>query len=385
VTEPTQARRRLRPLALALPLALSLAPALHAEDFVPEVVTAKETIDPGANVFVSQQQWIGAGSIAVFDQATLALKALLPTGSMHQMLISADGKSAFAQSSFPKRITYGPNEMVLTSYDVTTAKVGPEVVLPPKAAMALGYTPLLRQTADKKFVLVQNATPASSITVVDPAAGTVAQEIPTPGCWAIFAAPAGSSFSTICGDGTFATYALSADGTTAEKTVSKPVFDPEKDPIFIEGAQVGDMLYFVTYSGKLIGLKDSGAAIEKVSETDLVAGVEGGWAPGGYELLGANPAKGVLFLSMHPDAKDGSHKAASKEVWAVELASGKVLARSEAEGLTSLAVTPGETPLVFGTSEEGKLFKFTVGDDFTLTKAGEAGLAGFAMQLSVVE
>lgn len=49
------------------------------------------------------------------------------------------------------------------------------------------------------------------------------------------------------------------------------------------------------------------------------------------------------------------------------------------------ALGEGETPLVFGTSEEGKLFKFTVGDDFKLTKAGEAGLAGFAMQLAVVE
>lgn len=385
MSEPTNLRPSLRLMSLAMPLTLALASAAFAEDFVPEVVTTKATIDPGANVFVSQQQWIGAGSIAVFDQETLKLKELLPTGAMSLMLVSPDGKTAYAQSSFPKRMTYGPNEMVLTSYDVTTGVIGPEVVLPPKAAMALGYSSLLKLTADGKFVLVQNATPASSITVVDIAAGAVAEEIPTPGCWGIYPALEGAKFSTICGDGTFASYALSADGATAEKSTSAAVFDPDADPIFVQEARVGETLYFVSYAGKLIGLSDKGAAVEKVSEADLVAGVEGGWAPGGYNLMAANAAKGSIFLSMHPDATDGSHKAVSKEIWAIEASSGKVLARSEAEGMGSITVTPGEKPMLFGTSEDGKLFKFTIGDDSELTAAGEAGLAGFAMHVAVVE
>lgn len=385
MSDPTFPRRGLRPLILALPLGLALlAPAL-AEEFTPEVVTTKETIDPGANVFVSQQQWIGAGSIAVFDQETLKLKELLPTGAMSLMLISPDGKTAWAQSSFMKRITYGPNEMVLTSYDIPTGKIGPEVVLPPKAAMALGYSSLLKVTADGKFILVQNATPASSVTVVDLAKGTVAQELPTPGCWGIYPAPEGAKFSTICGDGSFASYTLSEDGASAEKAASAPVFDPEADPIFIQDARIGDTLYFVTYGGKLIGVSDKGAAPEKVSEADFVAGTEGAWAPGGYNLLTANAEKGVLFVTMHPGAYDGSHKLASKEIWAIEAASGKVLMKSEAEGLGSISVTPGAEPALFGTTEEGHLYKFTMDGEYKLTKAGEAGLAGFAMHVAVVE
>lgn len=376
---------RLRPALLALTALGALTPAARAQEFVPEVVTTKPAIDPGPNVFVSQQQWIGAGTIAVFDQETLKLKELLPTGSMSLMLPSADGQKAYAVSSFMKRITYGENEMVLTSYDVPSGALGPEVVLPPKAAMALGYSTLLKLTGDGKFVLVQNATPAASVTVVDLAAGKVVQEIPTPGCWGIYPAPGGAKFSTVCGDGSLASFALTPDGTGAEKTATPGVFDPEKDPIFIEDERIGDMLYFVTYGGTLIGVKDSGAAVEKVSEVALTAGVEGGWAPGGYGVLAGNAAQGLLFLSMHPGAYDGSHKLASKEVWTIEAASGKVLARSEAEGIGSMSATPGEKAVLFATSEEGHLFKYTMGADYKLTKAGETGLAGFAMHVAVVE
>jgi methylamine dehydrogenase heavy chain len=88
---------------------------------------------------------------------------------------------------------------------------------------------------------------------------------------------------------------------------------------------------------------------------------------------------------MHPDAKDGSQKTASKEIWAVDPVAGKVLARSEAEGMGSFTVTPGAEPLLFGTSEEGKLLKFTVGEDYALTKAGEVDVVGFAMHVAVTE
>ncbi|TCO69567.1 amine dehydrogenase large subunit [Rhodovulum euryhalinum] len=370
--------------AMAVPLTLAGGPA-PAQDFVPETLSVKPTIDPGPNVFVNQQQWIGAGSIAIFDQATLKLKALLPTGAMGQMLVSADGKTAWAQSSFLKRTTYGPNEMVLTRFDVETAAIGPEVILPPKAAMALGYTPLLRHSADGRFVLVQNATPASSVTVVDVTAQTVVQEIPTPGCWGIYPAAEGARFSTICGDGTFASYTLSADGTGAEKATSAAVFDPETDPIFIEDERVGDALLFLTYSGKLIRLSDTGAAVEKLSETDLVAGIEGGWAPGGYELIAANAAKNVLFVGMHPESFDGSHKKGMEEIWAIDLATGTVAARSKVEHLSSITVTPAAAPVLFGTTEEGKLIRYDIDAGMALTKSAETGLAGFAMSLWVTE
>ena len=101
-------------------------------------------------------------------------------------MISPDGKSAYSQSSYLKRIMYGDHEQVLQVFDVATLTPTKEVILPNKAAMVAAYTPLLEESADGKFIYVQNATPATSVTVVDMPEKKQAAEVPTPGCWGIF-------------------------------------------------------------------------------------------------------------------------------------------------------------------------------------------------------
>ncbi len=93
-----------------------------AEDaaFTPEEVGLKATIDPGPNVFVYQQEWKGAGSVAVYGKDDLAFKGLMTTGSMGMMLVSPDGKTAYTQSTYMKRITWGDIEQVLQVFDVAT-------------------------------------------------------------------------------------------------------------------------------------------------------------------------------------------------------------------------------------------------------------------------
>jgi len=85
------------PIRLALgAIVLAFAPAVFAAEFVPEVVTVKAAIDPGPNVFVYQQEWKGAGRIAVFGQADLAFKGLMTSGSMAAIAAPAqaqDGKA----------------------------------------------------------------------------------------------------------------------------------------------------------------------------------------------------------------------------------------------------------------------------------------------------
>ena len=66
-----------------------------------------------------------------------------------------------------KRITYGEAEMVLQAFDVATLRLVREVALPPKFAMLYPYGSMLAESADGKYVYVQNATPATSVTVVD--------------------------------------------------------------------------------------------------------------------------------------------------------------------------------------------------------------------------
>lgn len=367
---------------------LVAAPAALAEDaFTPEQVTVKEAIDPGPNVFVYQEEWKGAGSIAVFAQDSLKLKGLMPTGAMGQMLVAPDGKTAWAQSSYLKRIVYGPNEQVLQTFDVDKLTVKGEAILPPKAAMALGYSALLRLSSDGKLIFVQNATPASSVTVADAATGATLQEVPTPGCWGIYPLPGKSGFATICGDGTFSTVTVSADGKTASAEASAPIFDPDADPIFIEDESYDGALYFVSYKGVLYKLDPSGKTVAKLETTELTAGVEGGWAPGGYQLMSIAPKAGVLFIQMHPDAKDGSHKFVAKEIWAYDLKAKKLLSRSKVEDVASLVASKSDTPLVFGSTEVGKLFRFETDPaaGYALKPVGETALTGFPLTLDLVE
>ncbi|WP_237153836.1 amine dehydrogenase large subunit [Oryzibacter oryziterrae] len=379
---------KLTHVTLGALLAAATAPAALAEEaFKPEQVSVKEAIDPGPNVFVYQEEWKGAGSIAVFAQDTLKLKGLMPTGSMGQMLISPDGKTAWSQSSFLKRIVYGPNEQVLQTYEVDKLTLKSEAILPPKAAMALGYSALLRLSSDGKLVFVQNATPAASVSVIDVATGTTLQEIPTPGCWGIYPLPAKTGFSTICGDGTFSTVTISDDGKTAAAEASAPIFDPDADPIFIEDESYDGALYFVSYKGVLYKLDPSGKTVAKLDTSEIAAGVEGGWAPGGYQLMSIDPKIGVLFIQMHPDAKDGSHKFPAEEIWAYDLKAKKVLSRSKVSDVASLVVSRSDKPVIFGSTEVGKLYRFETDPaaGYALKPAGEATLTGFPLTLDLVE
>lgn len=369
----------------AVSAALAFTPTAFAAEFVPEVVTVKPAIDPGPNVFVYQLELKGAGSIAVFDQKDLAFKGLMTAGSLGQMTVAPDGKTAYGQSSYLKRITHGPNEQVVEVYDVPTLSITKEIALPPKAAMALGYAPLLQRTATGRFLLVQNATPATSVTVVDLAAGSVTEEIPTPGCYGIYPSAQSDRFATACGDGTFHDIGLGPDGKAAETVQSAALFDADADPVFIAAAAYDGGRLFLTFGGKALLLKDDGGPMKAAETFDLTAGVEGGWAPGGYGIAAVNAAKGILFVTMHPDAKDGSHKATAHEIWAYDLRARKLLSRSPVEGIMSIVVSDGDTPVVFATTETGKLLRFSTDPaaGYALKPAGEAKVTGFPTLLSV--
>ena len=378
-----------RSLTLSVCLACALAaaaPTLAQEaEFKPESVGVKAAIDPGPNVFVNKQEWGGAGSINVYSAADLTYKGNMSAGSMGQVLISPDGKTAYSQSSYLKRIMYGDHEQVLQLFDVATLTPTKEIILPNKAAMVAAYTPLLTQSADGKFVYVQNATPATSVTVVDVAAGEVVQELPTPGCWGIYPSLAGYSFSAICGDGTFASFALGEDGKGIAKTSSEKIFDADADALFVSAERIEGKLAFMSFKGNLYVLDD---ATGTITLSDKIAVTEGqeGWAPGGYNLFDYNDPNGVIFLTMHDEAKEGTHKNASKEIWAYDVKNKKLLYRSPVEHVISLTVSDDPVPVVYGLNEDdGKVIRLASDPEakFVLKQTAEHEDTGFATVVAV--
>ena len=338
--------------ACALYLAVGAAGWGGAEQLEPQHLTVKPAIDPGSNVFTLDQEWGGASSINIFSATDLKYRGNFSSGTMAQMLLSHDGKTAYTASVYMKRIVYGDAEMVLQAFDVATSSPVREVALPAKLAMLTPYRHMLAESADGKYVFVQNATPATSVTVVDVQAGKVTGEVPTPGCFGIYPALDARKFSVICGDGTFASYVLKPDGSGADRTPSAKIFDVDQDPIFLPAQRVDADLVYVSYHGNVYRVSDAGPATTLEERFSLTAGTTGGWAPGGYEMIAYNKAHGVLFVGMHPNAKDGSHKTPAKEIWAYDLVHKKLLHRSPVPEIKALTASDGAAPAVFALKDK---------------------------------
>jgi methylamine dehydrogenase heavy chain len=315
--------------------------------FQPQHLSERSSIEAGANVFTSSWMGAGAGAIHVFSASILTYKGNMSGGSMAQLGFSRDGKTAYMASVYLRRIAYGAPEMVLQIFDVATLTPIKEIALPLKMAMTLSLDSMLGQSADGRFLYVQNATPATSVTIVDLSAGKVSGEIPSPGCFGIYPSLQGYKFSTICGDGTLESFVLNADGATASTAHSKKIFDVDKDAIFMSGERVGADLVFMSFNGNVYRVNDSGESVNLVDTYSMTAGVEGGWAPGGSQLMGYNKANHVLFVGMHPNAHEGSHKDAAKEIWAYNLATKRLLYRSPVDDILSLTATDAASPVVY--------------------------------------
>ncbi|WP_417308723.1 amine dehydrogenase large subunit [Devosia sp.] len=357
------------------------------EAFVPETLTTRETMEPGPNVFVSVQNWGGGPSVAyIYSADDLHLKGSVSGGSQSHFTLSADGATAYMASGYYPRYDSGDGEHVLQIFDVATNTLTKEILLPYKLAQYTDDLFLLQLSADEKFAFAQNATPATSVTVVDLEKGEVAQEVPAPGCFGIYPLQNALGFSTICNDGTFTTFTLGADGTTFESTKSDKIFDPDDDPIYLSSDRADGDLLFISYHANVYRLSDTDGVIKKLSVTPIAEGVDGNWGTSGYSVVTYNEANGVLFVPMAADHHDGSHYHGSQEVWAFDLKNDELLYRSPLADLIAISVTDGAQPELYGFSlKEGTVYKFDVDTEakFAAKTVAEHSVDGFATTMLV--
>ncbi|SDW31010.1 methylamine dehydrogenase heavy chain [Celeribacter indicus] len=345
----------------------------------PETLTVKERIDEGPNLFVLDQKWAGPSSVNVLGAEDFAMKGNVGPGTTAQMVLSGDGRTLYTTSVYFARYTYGEVTNVFHSWDVDTLSIKGEFEFGNKMAHVEAQPALLSLTADEAYALAQNATPATSISVIDIAAGAQIAEIPTPGCWGAFPATSGMKFTTICGDGTFQSYSFDAEGGFGEPGKSEPIFDVDADALFTNGVRVGETLVYLSYGGTLYVVDDSGD-VPVLSETiPLTGGVLGGWAPGGSEVIAYNAPTNTAFVLMHSASYDGSHKNGATEIWTVDMETKSVVGRSPANHENSLAVTQTEEPMLYGANEDGMVYLYTVetGEEVTLELSEEFDIAGW--------
>lgn len=290
------------------------------------------------------------GRLHVIDGDELKYLGLISTGYAGNTTLSVDRKEVYVATTFYSRLSRGERTDVVDIHDSQTLEHKGEIAIPARHAQALPYKGLIRPSSDGRWLFVQNATPASSVTVVDLKARKFAAEIPTPGCWIIIPSQTeGSRFSTLCGDGTLQNIVLNDNGSTKSRTRSARFFPPGEDPLFVQTDNIGDRYFFVSYKGQVYAADLSGDEPRLEAPWSLASGAETrkGWRPGGYQLLAVHRKTGRLFVSMHADGGEGSHKNPAKEIWVFDLVKKKRVARLPGHNAIAIAVSQADKPKLF--------------------------------------
>lgn len=290
------------------------------------------------------------GRLHVIDGEKLRYEGVIATGLAGQAALSADRKEIFVATTYYSRLSHGVRTDVVDVHDAQTLALTGEIEIPPRHAQSLHYKGTIRPSADGRWLFVQYATPATSVGIIDLKTRKAVNEVATPGCWSILpAASVGGRFSTVCGDGTLLTVSLDEAGQVRTQKRSARFFDPDKDPIFIHGEQDGDTYRFVSFHGEIHTAHVGGevAAYDAPWSVLGAADRKQGWRPGGYQVFAQHNASGRLYVGMHDKGKEGSHKTPAKEIWTVDLASKKRVARSPGNDAIALAVSQGERPRLF--------------------------------------
>jgi len=290
------------------------------------------------------------GRLHVIDGDTLTYLGMISTGYAGNATLSLDRKELYVATTYYTRLARGERTDVVDIHDTQTLEHKGEIVIPARHAQALPYKGLARPSSDGRWLFVQNATPASSVTVVDLKTRKFAAEIPTPGCWIVIPSQTdGSRFATLCGDGTLKSVVLGDNGSPRSRTRSARFFHPDEDPVFVQTDNIGDRHYFVSYKGKVYAADLSGDEPKVEAPWSLARGAEArkGWRPGGYQLIAVHRKTGRLFVAVHADGGEGSHKNPAKEIWVFDLEKKKRVAKLPGHNAIAIAVSQADQPKLF--------------------------------------
>jgi methylamine dehydrogenase heavy chain len=291
--------------------------------------------------------------VIVLDGDTMKMLGEFTNGFFGLFALSPDGGTAYSATTFFARDDHGPRTDVVELYDTATLAVAGEIPISTHRAESTAYTAYLQPSAGGTFLYVQNATPASSVTVVDAGRRRALSELPTAGCAGIYPSPlVAGRFATLCGDGTAVTIDIDADGHEVARRRSAKLFDPDGDALFISAATTWTKTLFVSFLGNVHEVDFSGPVATQTAPWPLVTGddAKAGWRPGGYQIEAYNRATGQLYVTMHAHGYEGSHKVGAESIWRVDVAKHAVVARGPGKGAGVITVTQDPHALLFGMS-----------------------------------
>jgi methylamine dehydrogenase heavy chain len=376
-------------LGLSFIVPLMSAPTFAQDEIPPETV-GNLSIPAGTEMLFSVDlslNHVVDGRVYVMDAKDLKLLGLISTASLGMVHVPPGKSDIYVATTHLSRTTRGTRTDVVEIYSGENLAFKEEIPISSNRAQALNYRSLFWASNDLKYLFVQNATPATSVTVVDLAGKKQIADIPNPGCYGIFpSAKTPLRFATTCGDGTFGTIDVKTDGSAAMKA-SQPIFDADADALFSSADRWGDKWIFASYGGNIYVVDVEGETATLIDKIPLSEGVEGSWRAGGYQPIAVHSKTGIAYVLMHSNGAEGSHKNPSEEIWAVDLNTKAVLGRAASVPAIALSVSQGDTPALFAIDGlKAEIVRYDLpaaGQPFALTPAVTASGGDLPDQVEV--
>jgi len=140
------------------------------------------------------------------------------------------------------------------------------------------------------------------------------------------------------------TFDLTAEGTPAGAKRSTRFFDPDKDPVFMQYRLSGSTMTMLSFYGTVqqITLDGDGPNFAPTWNFLSDADRKQGWRPGGFQLF--EVVDGKLIVGMHAKGAEGTHKNPAEQLWTMDLAAKKRVARTPGFGTLSMTQTREAQP-----------------------------------------
>jgi methylamine dehydrogenase heavy chain len=332
-----------------------------AEEPIPSVVTLPQTY-PASWILIHDLNFgsLLDAKIAIVDTQSVnhPLKGTVRASQFASSLISLGRHEIYTAETFYSRLNRGDRTDAITIWDMATLQPKGEIVLPGgKRQQSVTYGNVFQLINGDKWALVANFTPAQSITVVDLLARKVLGDIDLPGCSHIY--PTGErGFTSFCQDGSLVSIQLDVAGKVQSSKTLLKAQDIDRQPNFQMPAMVGRTAWFVSYYGQLSAYDLSGPVARPLPSKATVGTAEGGtpqWRPGGWQVI-ASDIKGLLYVLMSPNGKEGSHKDGGTEIWVIDPVANKRLSRiSLGDIFSSIAITREAQPRLVAATADGKV------------------------------
>jgi methylamine dehydrogenase heavy chain len=351
---------------------------------LPVEAPTREVLGPPAPhwILVSDFNALGAmdSKVYLFDASTGDMLGMLSTGGWRNAIeIAPDFSMIYSPETYYPRGTRGTRTDVVTFYGTRSLDVVAEVVLPPKRATGMPQRAYSGLSDDGRFVYVANMTPATSVSVVNVHARTLASEVETAGCALVY--PTGiSRFATLCGDGTVQQVTLDTSGTPVSRTKSARFFDPEGDPVTEKAVRHRDAWLFFSFEGWVHPVRFRGDTPRPQRRWSLFTPEQRneGWRAGGLQFATVHAADNRLYVIVNQGGPD-THKDPGEQIWVYDLATrSRTRVIELAVPAMTVAVSQDPRPLLYTTTLElpaiavydartGELERMIEGPPFTPT------------------